>query len=98
MPPDLAVEIISPRPRDTRRDRVDKLTEYAAFGIRYYWLVDPELRTVEVLELGGDGRYVHALGAASGTIDPVPGCEGLVLDLDELWETIDRLSPEEGSE
>ncbi len=97
VPPDVAVEIISPRPRDTRRDRVDKLNEYAAFGIGYYWLVDPELRTLEILELGNDGRYVHALGAASGVIDPVPGCDGLTLDLDQPWETIERLTPEEGS-
>ena len=98
VPPYVAVEVISPRPRDTRRDRVDKLAEYAAFGIRYFWLVDPELRTVEILELGPDDRYVHALGAASGVIDPVPGCPELELDLDELWATIERLASPEGSD
>lgn len=95
VPPDIAIEIISPKPRDTRRDRVDKLVDYAAFGIRYYWLIDPELRTVEILELGTDARYVHAVAAATGMIDPVPGCEGLVVDLDQLWQTLDRLAPTE---
>jgi Uma2 family endonuclease len=90
-PPGVAVEILSPQPRDTRRDRVDKMAEYAAFGVRLYWLVDPELRTVEIFELGEDGRYVVAHVASSGTIDPIPGCAGLTLNLDELWAKIDRL-------
>jgi Uma2 family endonuclease len=93
LPPDIAVEIISRRPRDVRRDRVEKLREYAAFGIACYWLLDPEARSFEVLELDSDGRYRHALAAADGMVD-VPGCSGLRLDLDALWREVEALEAE----
>jgi Uma2 family endonuclease len=58
-PVDLAIEIISP---DSRvRDRRDKFLEYAAAGVREYWIIDPDAETVEVYRL-----------STSGTYEPVP--------------------------
>jgi Uma2 family endonuclease len=95
-PPTIVVEILSPRPRDVRRDTVDKLRDYAVFGVTYYWLVDPLARTLEVRQLDPGGRHVTLLSAADGN-HAAPGCEGLALDLDALWAEVDRL-PEEPEE
>lgn len=91
VPPDIAIEIVSPTPRDGRRDRVEKTAEYAAFGVAWYWLLDPQLRSLEILQLDPQGRYLHVLGASTGTLEQIPGCEGLTLDLDALWAAIDSL-------
>jgi Uma2 family endonuclease len=94
-PPDVAIEVVSPRPKDARRDRVEKMNEYAAFGVRFYWIVDPALRSFEVFELDASGRYVKVVGALEGVIERVPGCEGLAIDLDALWALADRLEAED---
>ena len=95
--PDILIEVVTPTPRDERRDRVEKMSDYAAFGVRGYWLVDPTLGTLEVFELGTDGRYVRALGATDGRVE-IPGAPGLSIDLDALWATLQRLgaSPTKG--
>jgi Uma2 family endonuclease len=93
-PPDIAVEVVSPRPKDARRDRVEKMNEYAIFGIRFYWIVDPALRSFELFELDASGRYAKVVGALDGVVENVPGCEGLAIDLDALWALADRLEAE----
>jgi Uma2 family endonuclease len=93
-PADIVVEVVSPSPRDERRDRVEKMAEYAAFGVRYYWLLDPALGSFEIFERNAAGQYVKVVGATSGRVDPVPGGEGLVIDLDALWTELSRLGEE----
>jgi Uma2 family endonuclease len=53
-PPDLVVEVLSPATQ--RTDRQEKAAEYARAGVREYWIVDPEARTIEVFVLR-EGRY-----------------------------------------
>jgi Uma2 family endonuclease len=91
-PPDILVEVISSDPRDARRDRIDKAHEYAAFGARFYWLIDPDDHTFEIFELQAGAHYLRVRAASEGAID-VPGCEGLLLDLDALWAYVDRRVP-----
>ena len=98
-PADILFEVVSPLPRDVRRDRVEKMDDYAKFGVRWYWLIDPEARTLEIYERDDRGRFARALGASAGKVDVVPGCEGLTFDLDALWGEIDALpEPEPGAE
>ena len=94
-PPDIAIEVVSPGPEDIRRDRVEKVREYAAFGIGQYWLLDPEARILEVLRLDAQSLYEHVLGALAGVVN-IPGCDGLSLDLDALWARLGELPVDRG--
>ena len=89
--PEVVIEIISPRPRDARRDRVDKVADYAEMGVKQYWLVDPKLRTFEIFQLGAKRKYTLVAASSSGKLRRIPTLPGLVIDLDDLWSEVDRI-------
>jgi Uma2 family endonuclease len=64
-PPDLAIEVISPSNRG--HDLLTKRALYARAGVREYWLVDPEARTVEILALDRDAFHSVQLASAQDT-------------------------------
>lgn len=81
--PDWVCEILSPS--TAARDRVDKRKLYAKHGVRHYWLVDPDARTLEALELR-DGRWVDAgTFDAEGAPARVPPFELVELPIGRLF-------------
>ena len=64
-PVDLAAEVISLG--DRHRDRIEKRDLYEQYGVKEYWLIDPEARTIEVLHLE-NGRYQLLTRATPGQI------------------------------
>ena len=56
-PPDLAIEVLSPGDRRGRVER--KLSIWLQTGTRSVWLVNPRLRTVEVISSTGERKLFH---------------------------------------
>ena len=65
--PQLLVEVLSPS--NTRREREEKLADYASLGVPEVWVVSPEARTVEILYLE-NGLFRTAQILAQGTLTP----------------------------
>ena len=64
--PDLVVEILSPG--SIRRDRYEKQTLYARFGVKEYWLLDHANQSLEVLALHDGAYVVHSATGESGHV------------------------------
>ncbi len=80
--PDLVVEIISPSTAE--RDRRFKRALYARYGVREYWLVDPDTRTITVLLLD-DGNFAEAAVYGAGETLTSPTLPGFTTNLDDLF-------------
>lgn len=53
--PDLVVEILSPG--NTKREMKDKYELYQEQGVKEYWIVSPETKTIQIFVLQ-DGKYI----------------------------------------
>lgn len=80
--PDWVCEIQSPS--TASRDRVYKRHLYARHGVRHYWLVDPEARTLEALELR-DGRWTDVGTYDDGATARIPPFEGVEIPIARLF-------------
>ena len=78
IPPDLAVEVLSPN--DRRSDVRAKIKEYVFYSVPLVWLVDPEARTVTVYRGSMRGTELDESDTLDGG-DVLPGFSCQVADL-----------------
>ena len=79
------IEILSETTR--RTDEVIKRKQYERFGVSEYWIVDPELETVKVYRLTGQGYQRTAeLAKESGDTLSTPLLPNLQLPLPAIFE------------
>ena len=81
--PDLVVEILSPS--SAERDRSVKRALYARRGVKEYWIVDTEARTVAVLLLQ-DGGFEAAATYGEGNTLTSPTLRGFALPVADLFQ------------
>lgn len=67
-PPDLCVEVVSPS--TARRDRVDKVNAYAQFGVRHYWILDPDEKSLQAFVLDNNRYALEAALSDEKTFAP----------------------------
>jgi len=81
--PDLVVEIISPS--TAKRDITTKYELYQRHGVKEYWLMYPNDRTLLVYRLSDDGIYVLPEVFGEGDTVPVPLLGDLVIDMEKVF-------------
>ncbi|GHV92681.1 hypothetical protein AGMMS50268_31840 [Spirochaetia bacterium] len=80
--PDLVIEIVSPS--NTVQEIFKKFNYYLDAGVREYWVVIPDDKTVQVHVLK-EGHFVSTIYKNDDTI-PVSILPGLGIELKSLWE------------
>jgi Uma2 family endonuclease len=83
--PDWVCEVLSPR--TAKYDRTDKLGIYAREEVRWAWLVDPLLRTLEALRQDGGRRTLLGTWRDEALVRAEP-FEAIELELAALWQRV----------
>ncbi len=80
--PDCACEVLSPSTAAV--DRADKLPVFAREQVAHVWLVDPVLRTLEVLRLDGETYRTITTWRGDAVVRAEP-FDAVELELSALW-------------
>ena len=88
---DVVMEVVSPDPKDRKRDYDEKLVDYAEAGIAEYWIVDAERQSVIVHRLDGKhyavhGQFTPGQQATSALLD------GFAVDVSALFAVADGVA------
>jgi Uma2 family endonuclease len=79
--PDLVVEILSPSSES--HDKVLKFNKYLQAGVREYWIVSPDSKTVSVFVLE-NGKYIASAYSLEDTL-PSYVLEGCMIPLADIF-------------
>jgi len=80
--PDMVVEIISPG--TARRDRSEKFMLYQRSGVREYWIVDSDTKTLQAHVLENGRYFVTSYTEADNA--PVHVLEGCIINLADVFD------------
>jgi len=81
--PDMIIEIVSPGSR--QRDVEDKFIIYQENGVREYWIVFPESKTINAFVLNNVGQYISTRTYSEKGIIKVNIFPNLEIDLEEIF-------------
>lgn len=84
--PDLIVEILSPG--NNKMELKYKYELYESFGVREYWIINPESQNLIIYKLT-DCKYVPSRLLTSGDVVESTVIEGFTLDLEEFFKDIE---------
>ena len=89
--PAIVIEFVAKRARDRKRDYEEKRAEYAAIGVKEYWVIDRFRRTMTVCRGENELQIVHEADVYRTEL--LPGFElplAKLLAVAERWETAEN--------
>lgn len=84
--PDLVIEVTSPS--TMQMDLKIKFRRYEVAGVKEYWIVHPEGKTIVVYTLGSDGKYGRPNVYTADDQLPVNVLPGLIINLIDIFQVL----------
>lgn len=86
--PDWICEFVLPS--SVRMDRVVKFRNYAQYGVKYYWIADPEVRALECFKLSPEKQWLSLGSFQLNDKVRVEPFDAIEIDLSLLWIPIEE--------